>query len=434
METLRMSGKELRRGAAFSRVADRSWTLAEAARHLKLSYRQAKRSWSRYQREGNAGLLHGLRGRASNHASQREPRAVATRLYREKYGDYGPTLAVECLASEDALRVSVSSLRRWLLAEGLWTPERRRAKHRRRRARRPRVGELVQMEGSFHDWFEGRGGWAVLMVVIDDASGRIDARFFAAETLEAAQETFGRYVRQHGIPLGLYVDQASIYRSDREPTPEELVAQKQPETQFGRAMGELGVELILARSPQAKGRVERMNGTLQDRLVKALRRAGVSDLAAANVFLEEKFLAEFNARFSKPAADPANAHRPLTAEVDLDRILSVRERRQVQHDWTVRWHNRFLQLPPEAAAVVRPGQQVEVCQHANGQLRIFSGAQEWAWVEAGERSSRRPRRRPERSGPTGSSQGLRPGANHPWRGRNLAAVAGLEAALSLDSG
>ncbi len=211
----------------------------------------------------------------------------------------------------------------WLLAAGLWTRERRRAKHRRRRPRRPRLGDLEQMDGSHHDWFEGRRGWAVLMVIIDDATGAIYARFFEAETLEAAQETFGRYVRRHGLPAGLYVDQASIYRADREPTAEELARGKRPETQFGRAMRELDVELILARSPQAKGRVERVNRTLQDRLVKALRRFGISDLTSANAFLEETFLGEFNTQFGRSAADPSDAHRPLPAGVDLDRVLSA---------------------------------------------------------------------------------------------------------------
>ncbi len=192
------------------------------------------------------------------------------------------------------------------------------------------------------------------------------------------------------MPCGLYVDQAGIYRSDREPTAEELACDKQPETQFGRAMRELEVELILARSPQAKGRVERANRTLQDRLVKALRRGGISDLATANAFLEGTFLPEFNARFGKPAADPRDAHRALTATLDLDRILATREPRTVQHDWTVRWQNRFLQLPAESASTVGPGQKVEVCQQYDGRLRIFSGSQEWAWLEAGRGASRSP--------------------------------------------
>jgi hypothetical protein len=428
METLTMSAKELRRVAALSRVQDESWNLAEAARHLKISYRQAKRAWARYQQAGNAGLLHRLRGRPSNHGRHCQQREQALDLYRQKYADYGPTLAAECLAAEDGLQVSVSSLRRWLLAEGLWTRERRRAKHRRRRLRRERAGELWQMDGSHHDWFEGRRGWAVLMVIIDDATGTIYARFFEAETLEAAQETFGRYVRRLGLPMGLYVDQAGIYRSDREPTAEELAREIRPETQFGRALRELDVELILARSPQAKGRVERVNGTLQDRLVKALRRAGISDLAAANMFLEEKFLAEFNARFGKPPADPNGAHRPLTENIDLDRILSVREPRTVQHDWTVRWQNRFLQLPPESAGVVQPRQRVEICQQADGRLRIFSGQREWAWIEAGTRSPAA-RKRPPRVGPPRSSQGNRPAANHPWRGRRRT-IEPSEAALA----
>lgn len=428
METWTMSAKELRRAAAFSRVQDRSWNLAEAARHLKISYRQAKRSWACFQQAGAAGLIHRLRGRSSNRGRQGRLRERALELFREKYVDYGPTLAAECLAAEDGVRVSVSSLRRWLLAEGLWSRERRRAKHRRRRARRERHGELMQMDGSFHDWFEGRRGWAVLMVIIDDATGTIYARFFEAETLEAAQETFGRYVRRQGLPLGLYVDQAGIYRSDREPTAEELACEKRPETQFGRALRELDVELILARSPQAKGRVERVNGTLQDRLVKALRRAGISDLAAANVFLEETFLPQFNTRFGKPAADPRDAHRPLLASVDLDRILSVREPRTVQHDWTVRWQNRFLQLPPESADSVRPRQTVEVCQQPDGRVRLFSGNQEWVCSEAGARS--RAARKPQpRSGPTASSQGLRPAANHPWRGRRPSAEVSPEPAV-----
>jgi transposase len=427
METWTMSAKELRRVAALSRVRDGSWKLAEAAKHLKISYRQAKRAWARYQQAGDAGLLHRLRGRPSNRGRHGQRREQALGLYRQKYADYGPTLAAECLAAEDCLRVSISSLRRWLLADGLWTPERRRAKHRRRRLRRRRRGELLQMDGSHHDWFEGRRGWAVLIVIIDDATGTIYARFFEGETLEAVQETFGRYVRERGLPLGLYVDQASIYRSDREATLEELACGTGPETQFGRALRELDVELILARSPQAKGRVERVNGTLQDRLVKALRRAGISDLAAANAFLEEKFLAEFNARFGKSAADPHDAHRPLAANLDLDRMLSVREARTVQHDWTVRWQNRFLQLPPESARAVQPGQRVEVCQQADGRLRVFSGQREWTWSEAGTRSPA-PRKRPPRGGPPRSNQGQRPAANHPWRGRGRPAET-LEAAL-----
>ena len=178
------------------------------------------------------------------------------------------------------MHVTVESLRQWLLAAGLWQRRRQHKPHRLRRPRREHCGELVQMDGSYHDWFEGRRGWAVLMVMIDDATGRIYARFFEQETTVAAMEIFGRYVGRYGLPRALYVDRDSIYRTDREATAAEALAGQEPRTQFGRAMSELGVDMILAGSPQAKGRVERSNGTLQDRLVKALRHHGVTDLSS----------------------------------------------------------------------------------------------------------------------------------------------------------
>ena len=199
-------------------------------------------------------------------------------MYRQQYADYGATLAAECLEKEDGVKVSVTTLRRWLLQAGLLDRRRKRPQHRRRRTRREHLGELVQMDGSCHDWFEGRRGWATLMVMIDDATGMVTARFYEKESWASSSDSFQRYARRHGVPRGLYVDQHGIYRPDGEPTDADLLDNCPPETQFGRAMRELDVELILARSPQAKGRVERMNGTLQDRLVKALRRAKICRL------------------------------------------------------------------------------------------------------------------------------------------------------------
>jgi hypothetical protein len=259
-------------------------------------------------------------------------------------------------------------------------------------------------------------GWAMLMVMIDDATGRVFARFYENESWHSAADVFRQYVARAGVPRGLYVDQHGIYRADREPTSEELLADERPQTQFGRAMHELDVELILARSPQAKGRVERMNGTLQDRLVKALRRAGISDLESANAYLDETFLPELNDRFTAPAARPEDWHRPLSAETDLPRILSIQDTRVVQNDWTVRWENRILQLPRESAAVVEPRQRVTLCAQLDERLRVFAGEVELSWSPAG---SDRPRVEPNkpRGQPTGSSQGHKPPADHPWRGR-----------------
>jgi transposase len=413
METISMSGRERKRLVVMTQVRAGKVRLRAAADLLDVSYRQMKRLWSRYQAEGDRGLVHGLRGKRSNRRSESSLREQVLARYAESFADYGPTLAAESLA-EEGIEVSVTTLRRWLSQAELWQRKRVRKQHRRRRARKEFLGELVQMDGSHHNWFEGRREWAVLMVMIDDATGRIFARFFEEETLEAAFEMLQRYTALHGLPLGLYVDRAGIYRADREPTEAEILAGKEPQTQFGRAMKQLDVRLILARSPQAKGRVERMNGTLQDRLVKALRQRGISDLASANEFLEREFLAPFNAKFGKPAAQPADMHRAVAKEVDLARVLAVHEERVVQNDWTLRWQNGFLQLG--RASGVQPKDRVEVCVQLDGRVRLFARDRELSYGTT--RSEPRPAS-PSRS-PSGvpkSNQGQKPSAKHPWRGK-----------------
>jgi hypothetical protein len=416
METISMSRKERKRLEAFSRVKMGDLMLVTAGEMLGLSYRQTKRAWARYKEQGDAGLVHRLRGRASNRRSLEQTKQAALTLYRERYADYGPTLAAECLAKDDGIAVAVTTLRRWLLQAGLLARRRKRPPHRQRRARRARRGDLVQMDGSHHDWFEGRRGWAVLMVMIDDATGEVTARFYENESWASSSDLFQRYAKRHGLPCGLYVDQHGIYRPDREPTDAELLDKTAVETQFGRAMRQLDVELILARSPQAKGRVERMNGTLQDRLVKAMRRAAIADIGAANRFLEESFLPEFNARFAVKAMSPEDGHHRLRDTVDLARILSIQERRVVAKDWTVRWRNRVLQLPTESAAFVQSGQRVTVCEPLDGVLRVFAGEREVLWSAIRNPPHAKPRKR---VGPTGSSQGQKPAADHPWRKRRI---------------
>lgn len=413
MEAILMSGRELKRLVVLSQVQAGKLRLRAASELLGISYRQLKRLWSRYQAEGDRGLVHGLRGKPANRQSESLLRERVLTRYRESYGDYGPTLAAESL-SEEGIEVSVTTLRRWLVQAGLWQRKRERKQHRRRRERKAFFGELIQMDGSHHDWFEGRRAWAVLMVMIDDATGRIYARFFEEETLEAAFTMMQRYVARQGLPSALYVDRAGIYRSDREPTEAEILAEKEPKTQFGRALEQLSVRLILARSPQAKGRVERMNGTLQDRLVKALRQRGISDLATANEILEREFLAPFNAKFGKPAAQPTDVHRAVPKELDLARVLAVHEERMVQNDWTVRWQNGYLQLG--RASGVQPKQRVEVCLQLDGRVRLFAGERELPYGTT--RSEPPSPERPPRSGPPKSNQGQKPSAKHPWRGKS----------------
>ena len=218
------------------------------------------------------------------------------------------------------------------------------------------------MDGSHHDWFEGRRTWAVLMVLVDDATGWTYCRFFESESTSAAFEAFGCYVRQRGLPRSLYVDRDSIYRTTRSASADESLAAEPPATQFGRVMKELGVRLILANSPQAKGRVERRNGVLQDRLVKALRVAGISDLEEANRFLEERFLPEFNARFTVAAQEKSDVHRRLGRGVRLERVLSFQEARVVQNDWTVVWRKRRFQLTQANRRLSLRGRRVLVCE------------------------------------------------------------------------
>jgi len=432
METLAMSGKERRRLEVFRRVQAKEFKLSQAAELLGISGRQAKRILARYRADGDAGLMHRLRGRSSNRRVQPLRQELAMELYREKYTGYGPTLAAECLERDDDLAVPVSTLRAWLISAGLWQRQRRRKLHRRRRVRREQLGELVQLDGSHHDWFDGRRGQAVLMVMIDDATGRVFARFFENESWDSSATTLRRYVQLHGLPRALYVDRHSIYRAEWEPTPDEILAEIEPKTQFGRAMQELEVELIRARSPQAKGRVERVNRTLQDRLVKALTRAVISDLEAANRYLEETYLPQFNAQFGRPPAQSGDVHRAMEDERML-RLLSLQEPRVVQPDWTVRWKNGYLQLPRATAEHVQPGKQVVVSRQLDGAMRIFAGEIELAWSTV--RDTPPP---PTRSttGPSGSSQGQKPRADHPWRRSSLChrtAAVGLDCSAPVAS-
>src|SRR6185295_12185880 len=233
MGRLKLSAKERRRLELFTGVKGGKVSLLKAAELLQLSYRQAKRAYARYVQEGATGLGHRLRGRWSNRRGAVAQRAAILRRYQERYGDFGPTLAAEYLAQEH-LAVPVQTLRRWLIEEGLWQVTRSRSTHRRWRARKECFGEMVQMDGSHHDWFEGRREWAVLMVMIDDATNRSYVRFFEEETTAAAMTTFQRYVERHGLPRSLYVDRDSIYRITRDASVEEALAGSPPLTQFGR--------------------------------------------------------------------------------------------------------------------------------------------------------------------------------------------------------
>jgi len=422
MGTLELSRKERSRLEVFARVRDGEVSVAKAAGLLGLSLRQARRAWKRYRDRGDGGLVHGLRGKASNRKTDDATRAAVLRLYREKYADFGPTLAAEKLAG-DGHAVGAETLRLWLKADGLWAGRRHRERHRRRRERRACPGELVQMDGSDHDWFEGRGPRCALMVVIDDATGWVFCRFYAAETTAAAFDVFGAYCRARGVPRAVYVDRAGIYRSDRQATVQEELRAAPPVTQFGRAMRLLAVELILANSPQAKGRVERVNGTLQDRLVKEMRLAGVSDVAAANAFLAGTFLPAFNKRFAVPARDPADVHVPLSKALAgvgkgarLDEVLCWEEERVVLNDWCVCWRNRVFQLSERHEALGLAGRAVTVREKLDGSVQVLSNGHKLRWAEL----PGRPRRAAAAKKPVKNNKRYVPPPDHPWNRRPAA--------------
>jgi transposase len=326
-------------------------TQAEAARLLRRSARHVRRLQRKLEAQGDAALAHGLRGRPSNRRADPQLKAAVLRAYREDYPDFGPTLAAEKLAGR-GLAVGAETLRRWLQAAGLWQRRSRREPHRSRRPRRDCFGELVQIDASIHDWLEGRGEQVVLIAMIDDATGRVLARFYPAATTEAHLGLFGRWLRRHGRPLALYSDRHSIF----EPQDKGKLAPG-AETQFGRACRELDVELIRAHSPQAKGRVERLFGTAQDRWVKELRLAQVATLQGANGLLP-RLLREHNRRFSRPAKRSRDAHRRLGPGHRLEATLSLQERRVVSNDYVVRFRSRFYQLLPPAWPGLRGGQVV----------------------------------------------------------------------------
>ena len=412
MVQLRLSVKERDRCAVLSKVAKSSISLSKASELLGVSYRQVLRLWKRYQSGGAAGLKHGLRDRASNHQLDAACRERVLELYRAKYGDFGPTLAVEYLLKCDGEVLSEETLRQWLIGAGLWSARRRGAVHRQWRERRACWGELAQMDGSNHDWFEGRRGRASMMVLIDDATNWTHAKFFESETTAAAMTVFGEYVGHYGLPRALYVDRAGIYETTRDSTVDEALRDSAPLTQFGRAMRDLGVELILAHSPQAKGRVERRHAVFQDRFVKALRLQQINSLESANEFLDDVYLDELNNQFHVTARSPANLHRPVPRGMNLQHVLCHQEERVVQNDWTVSWCNRIFQLNVVHQSLSLSRKKILVSELLDGTLRLTSGTQTLSWTEV---STRPLKPKPQAPPPAPVKPRYKPAANHPWR-------------------
>ncbi len=420
-----MSGRELTRVKVLSRVKAGTLSLGSAATLMVVSYRPAKRLARRDRAEGAKGLQHRSAGGASNHARPTAGRERVLALVREKDSGpidvrCGPTLAAEQVAREDGLTGHHDTLRRWLLAAGLWSRARTRSPHRTRRARKAHCGELVQRDGSFHLWYEARAPRGCLMNLVDDATGRTLARLGAEATIWAAVDVLRRWIEAYGVPLALYTDWKNV--AVRVPNAEEQATGAVPLTQCGRMCAALGIQIIAASSPQAKGRVERNHGTHQDRLVKKFRRLGIADATAANAFLETTYLPEHNARFAQAPASAEDVHRRTPSRVSLDRALQLEDTRVLSNDWVIRDDTRYLPVTRQRGHA--PARRtVLVRENAAGASEIRDRGRLMHWSEMPAPPAKVALPPPAVRPPVVATtrRAWRPTAEHPWR-RDMASV------------
>jgi transposase len=381
-------------------------TQDEAAGLMGLSDRQVRRLIKRVRADGDEGICHRARGKASNRRIPTRVKARALTLFREKYRDFNLAHATEKLSEVHGITLTDETLRLWLNAAGIPYKKRRARTHRRWRERKAHAGELVQIDGSHHDWFEGRGPACVFMGYIDDATNTVYGRFYEYEGTWPALDSLKRYIRQYGLPQCVYLDKHTTYKSWAQPTLDEQLSDQKPLSQVERSLAELGIEAIHANSPQAKGRVERLFKTLQDRLVRELRLLGITSVAEANAFLE-RYLPQYNRRFTRPAAATADLHRPAPASRELDRILCIREERTVKNDFTIAYHGTLYQLEQATRA-----KTVTVEERLDGTLHITYHGQALRYRTI---PMRPPKARPAPPGRLSANHPWVPPVDHPWR-------------------
>jgi transposase len=363
-----MSNREITRLEVMQRLKEKRLKQKQAAEMLGLSVRQVKRLYRSYRKKGAQGLVSKRRGKPSNHRLDAGVAQQALDLIKEKYEDFGPTLAHEKLTEVHHLALSRESVRRIMIAEGVWKPKRAKqpATHQMRE-RRACLGELVQIDGSDHAWFEGRGPKCTLLVFIDDATGQLlELWFVPDETFFAYCEALRHYLERYGKPVALYSDKHGIFRVNQ-PRP---LGTTSGLTQFGRAMQELDIQIICANTPQAKGRIERANQTLQDRLVKELRLRGISDMQAGNAYLPE-FREDYNRRFAVQPRSTHDAHRPLLKTENLDLILTHQQAGSLSKNLTVQANHVIYQIQSDRPDYTLRNAQVTVCENAQGEVKIL---------------------------------------------------------------
>lgn len=433
-EQVILSMKEQKRLQVITELDTGRMTGQEGAELVGVSVRQVRRLLAAYRQKGVEAVVHGNRGRAP---ATRTPEVIRDRvltLARTEYRDYSDQHFTEELAEQHGLVLSRSTVRRIRRQAQLASPRKRRApRHRSRRERYPQSGMLLQIDGSDHDWVEGRGPRLTLIAAIDDATNEVPHALFREQEDAAGYFLLVRQIAEsHGLPLALYADRHTIFQSPVEATVDQQLSGQVPQSQFGRLLAELSIELIAAQSAQAKGRVERLFGTLQDRLVKALRQAGAASLQEANAALAE-FLPVYNARFSKPAAQSGSKYRPLPPHLCTDQVFCFKHQRTVANDNTVSFDGVTLQIPPGPDRISYAKTRVQVCQYLDGRVGICYKDQLLTVIDLNQEDpvrvgklSAAPHQRPQ-SAPVLATQQVaphqsparrkphKPAADHPWK-------------------
>ena len=400
-DIIMLSRREVNRLHIIKRAIEKEIKQREAAEILLLTERQIRRLIKRIRKEGDSGIAHKSRGKESNRRIPKKLKSKAIKLYRGKYQGFGPTLASEKLSELDGIRVNDETLRKWLIDSGDWQKVRKGRKHHQWRERKHHFGEMIQIDGSHHDWFEGRGPKCVFMGYIDDATGKVIGHFYEYEGTYPAMDSFRRYINKYGLPVSVYLDKHTTYKS---PEKTALTGTEELLSQFERAMQELGVRVIHAHSPQAKGRIERLFKTLQDRLIKEMRLRGIKSIDEANKFLQE-YLPRYNRKFAVSAKEKADLHRDIPKDIKLDHILCLKTERVVRNDSTVAYNSKLYQLKDKVKTT-----KVVIVETFNGSLVILAENKDVNFEEITERPKKM--HRPKR---IQSRKPIMPAANHPWR-------------------
>ena len=407
-DIIRMTQEELRRVSIVHQAMGGLITQKKAAEVIRISEREVRRLIKRVREEGDRGVIHRSRGKPSNRRIDDKLRNEVIEIYNKRYWDFGPTLASEKLSELDKIDLDHDTLRCWLRGDGKrWEWQGKGRKHRQWRERKEYFGEMVQMDGSHHDWLEERGPELVFMGYVDDATNTVFARFYDYEGTIPALDSFMRYIKKYGIPQSIYLDKHTTYKSTREPTIEEQLRDEKPMSQFERAMEELGVGVLHANSPQAKGRIERVFGTFQDRLVKEMRLKDIKTSKEASRFLN-CYLPLYNKRFSFSPAKEGNLHRAIPEGLDLDKILCIRTKRALRNDFTIAHNKRLYQILEHINT-----KKVVVEERINGSMFITDNGRSLKYKEIAKRLIRP--REPQKQCVSTIRDVYRPPILHPWK-------------------